>query len=682
MHLTRDKGQRPAKLRHRSAAAVITESLESRLLMSLAKLSGGSGLSAKLSSNPILRHLQLIVDPAVGNGSATVSYNPSVATLVSVFNEPGYALSNAFVGVQQSGKDVAAPASTFFGTASGSKLPETGTVQVLFSPNPGAPTGSTFFGSKPTSTGLLPISSSGTTVSTNIGSGLNYPDAVAVDSAGDVFVADAGNNVVKEILPDGTTKSIGPRFSNPLGVAVDAAGDVFVAADTDGLIEVLPNGTTKTILPGPNSPQAVAVDAAGDLFVAEGIGSVQEVLTSGAIKTISSGFIDPTGVAVDSAGNVYVAALNSSKAITEVLADGTTKFIGSGIGKPLGVAVDDAGDVFVTDASDNTVKEILPNGTTKTISSGFNDPQGVAVDAARNIYVADEYNNRVVKLSTSTPVTGANSFGLEFVYNNSVNGNTKSTFTVFADPNKMPVLGSTSQTQPDFLTAPTGQSISATAIAPSSVRGSLVPGVSPVRGFEGQSTGTVTLANFIGTGSASSYSATVKWGDGTSSSGTITISNGIYKVTSSHTYDDESGPGTPGSQPYKISIAVKHNSSTPQIYATTATIADSPLDELAGENTTLKANTFYSNLLIGTFRDKDATNNDGLVYKGTINWGDGTTSAARFTFNGKTPNVGSFWLVKGSHTYTKKKTYTMTIDLDDTGSPTVMDVISGTVKVV
>ena len=52
---------------------------------------------------------------------------------------------------------------------------------------------------------------------------------MAVDAAGDVFVADTGNNAVKEVLPNGTIKTIGSGFNGPTGVAVDAAGDVFVA---------------------------------------------------------------------------------------------------------------------------------------------------------------------------------------------------------------------------------------------------------------------------------------------------------------------------------------------------------------------------------------------------------------------------------------------------------------------
>ena len=100
-------------------------------------------------------------------------------------------------------------------------------------------------------------------VVTPIGSGFYYPQGVAVDAAGDVFVADTGHNAVKEVLPGGTINTIGSGFNSPIGVAVDAAGDVFVADYGNNAVkEVLPGGTIETIGSGFNAPYGVAVDAA------------------------------------------------------------------------------------------------------------------------------------------------------------------------------------------------------------------------------------------------------------------------------------------------------------------------------------------------------------------------------------------------------------------------------------
>ncbi|HVX61139.1 MAG TPA: DUF4214 domain-containing protein [Pirellulales bacterium] len=246
------------------------------------------------------------------------------------------------------------------------------------------------------------------TVETVVGSGFVSPTGVAVDAAGDVFVADESNNTVKEVLTDGTIKNIGSGFIGPADVAVDAAGDVFVA-DSTGVKEVLPNGTINTIGSGFLSAIGVAVDAAGDVFVADaGNHAVKEVLPNGTIKTI----LAPTnafGVAVDVAGNVFVGDNNTVK---EVLPDGTVKTIGSGFNGAVGVAVDAAGNVFVADENNNAVKEILPDGTINTISTAFKQPIGVTVDATGDVFVADTGNSRVIELSPPTvaaepsPLTG------------------------------------------------------------------------------------------------------------------------------------------------------------------------------------------------------------------------------------------------------------------------------------
>ena len=238
------------------------------------------------------------------------------------------------------------------------------------------------------------------TAAGNIGSGFITPYGVAVDAAGDVFVADTGRGNVTEVHAGGTMTQAGGGFNNPYGVAVDAAGDVFVADTDDNAVkEVLANGTIQTIGSGLSYPFGVAVDGAGDVFVADTFNNaVKEVLANGTIQTIGSGFSGPQGVAVDGAGDVFVADTASS-AVKEVLANGTILTIGSGFGNPSGVAVDGVGDVFVADTFNHAVKEVLANGTILTLGGGFSALYGVAVDAAGDVFVADTFNSRVVELS-------------------------------------------------------------------------------------------------------------------------------------------------------------------------------------------------------------------------------------------------------------------------------------------
>ena len=251
-----------------------------------------------------------------------------------------------------------------------------------------------------TTTALFQYSNSPTftpTVATTIVSVFSGPTSVALDAAGDVFVADPGDDVVLEVLPNGTVLTVGSGFSSPTGVAVDAAGDVFVAdLGRNAVYEVLPNGTINTIGSGFNGPQGVAVNAAGDVFVADtGNSAVKEVLPDGTINTISSGSISPPGVAVDAAG-----------------------------------------DVFVADNENDLVYEVLPNGTTNTIATGFGNPVGVAVDAAGDVFVADKLNQSVVELSPPT-ISGPNSGTLNaFTFAGIANltgGTATDTFTVGTD---------------------------------------------------------------------------------------------------------------------------------------------------------------------------------------------------------------------------------------------------------
>jgi sugar lactone lactonase YvrE len=282
------------------------------------------------------------------------------------------------------------------------------------------PTGATLHGTVnpegSTATALFQYSTDPTfTPASTIGSGFDRPDGVAVDAAGDVFVANFLNNTVEEVLPNGTIRTIGSGFNLPDGVAVDGAGDIFVAdAGNNAVKEVLPNGTIQTIGSGLFNPNAVAVDGAGDVFVADTYNNaVKEILPNGTIKTLGSGYNNPHGVAVDGAGDVFVADTYNN-AVKEILPDGTIKTLGSGFSIPTGVAVDGAGDVFVADFFNNAVKEILPDGTIRTLGSGFSGPESVTVDAAGDVFVADTFNNRVVELlqpptvaATPSPLTGA-----------------------------------------------------------------------------------------------------------------------------------------------------------------------------------------------------------------------------------------------------------------------------------
>lgn len=247
---------------------------------------------------------------------------------------------------------------------------------------------------------------------------LNTPRGLAVDGQGDYFVADTGNNRVREVQPGG----------NLFGVAGNGNASYF----GDG------TAATRASI---NQPEGVAVDARGNIYIADTLDNViREVTADGAINTIAGfgtpGFggdggpaiqaklNGPRGVAVDTQGNVYVADSGNGRVrkidglgnITTLGDAGIGDFVlaGSAAGPlvdPRGVAVDRAGNVFVTDFGANRVYRIATSGTMTTIAGDgtccyagdgglgtaaqLNHPYGVAVDAAGNVYVADSGNNAV-----------------------------------------------------------------------------------------------------------------------------------------------------------------------------------------------------------------------------------------------------------------------------------------------
>ena len=256
-----------------------------------------------------------------------------------------------------------------------------------------------------------------------LGSGFLIPRYYAVDALGNIFVSDAGNSAVKEILAAGgflTVKTLGSGFSSPTGIAVDGSGNVFVADQDDNVVkEILATGgytTVRTIATGFNYPQGVAVDGSGNLFVGDAYnGALKEILAEGGYATVTTilertqtNAIGPWGVAVDGSGNVFFSD-NGNGEIDELLAAGgytTLKILtpayDNDFQEPGAVALDAAGNLFVNELG--TIYKLLAAGGYTTIEIADSSSGGLATDASGNVYVGSEpYGGQVVKLNYAEP---------------------------------------------------------------------------------------------------------------------------------------------------------------------------------------------------------------------------------------------------------------------------------------
>jgi len=270
------------------------------------------------------------------------------------------------------------------------------------------PSGSVFVASYDPSTleGITEFPGDGSAeTQTALPESLQIIGGMAMDHAGDVFVAGQNPVGVGELSPSGTyTPLDSTGLAQPTGIAVDAAGDLFVldagsnsTPNSGKVVEYLAGGGgQKTLASGLNGPSGLALDTAGDLFIADtGNFQVLEIpaATNGGdtVQTLVSGLPNaPDSLATDGAGNLYVLINGNSEIMWVPAGTHTAKFFASLSDYADGLAVDDAGDVLTTIRPATAVTEFSPSGVLLgTIDSGLNTPQQLAVYTTAPSFTAD-----------------------------------------------------------------------------------------------------------------------------------------------------------------------------------------------------------------------------------------------------------------------------------------------------
>ena len=283
------------------------------------------------------------------------------------------------------------------------------------------------------------------------GAELNLPVDMAVDVAGNLYISDKGNNVIRKVAPGGSVSTFAgdgtagykegagtvAEFNGPEGIVIDETGNVYVSDSQNNVIrKITPAGLVSTyagngslgLVDGPAAtaefaePNGLAIDKARNIYVADFFNNViRKIASDGTVTTYagtglagkadgvaaSASFHNPSGLTIDGSSNLYVAEATNN-AIRQITPGGQVSTFATVNAGPIRVTIDGSSDLFAS-CNNNTIQKITNAGVVSTyagdgtpgyedsslLSSEFNTPAGVIANSQGVIIVADYNNNRI-----------------------------------------------------------------------------------------------------------------------------------------------------------------------------------------------------------------------------------------------------------------------------------------------
>jgi sugar lactone lactonase YvrE len=280
----------------------------------------------------------------------------------------------------------------------------------------------------------------------------NYPRGVCIDLSGNIYVADASNNVIRKITNgvvttlagngtatylDGTGTLAG--FNYPEGICLDLSNNIYVTDTSNNRIRKISNGVVTTIAgsgsatyfdgvgtsAGFNGPRAIVMNNIGNLLIADTSNNRIRLLNSnGTVNTYAgngtatlingtgtnAAFNYPSSICIDNSNNIYISDTSNNVIRKCTNAQIVSTYI-TGLNNPKGVTIDSSGNLYIADTNNNNIK-VYTSGTLCNLSGsgtatyldgtgtnpGFNTPTGLCIDLLGNIYVADSSNNRIRRI--------------------------------------------------------------------------------------------------------------------------------------------------------------------------------------------------------------------------------------------------------------------------------------------